>query len=330
MAKGNMLLGQARGKVGDIVFSRANGQQITRARSAQVKNPQTQAQMVQRIMMNTVIQAYSAMSPITDHSFEGIKEGQDSMSFFMSKNIKLLRSLATEFGTDAESPRVVNLGESAIASNPWIIAKGTLPEIQFLADSDYSAIAGGSGNTYEALINYHGLQRGDQITFIVVDGLNASSPQFHYRRVILDPRNADGSEAPLTSAFITDGEINLPSPRNENYGVSLALSGSNISVGAADLGRIVFGRAVIVSRQNTDGSWLRSNAQMTVSADGAVGVSIDEAYGNFLASGLDFESNLYLNNAKRMAKTVTSSGGTGNNGGGSDGSGEEEPPALGG
>ena len=71
MSKGNMLLGHARGKVGSLVFSRANGKQIVRSRAEVVKNPRTEQQMVQRIMLNTIAQAYSQMKAITDHSFQG-------------------------------------------------------------------------------------------------------------------------------------------------------------------------------------------------------------------------------------------------------------------
>ena len=72
MAKGNMLLGQAVGSLGDITFSRVNGKQVIKSKPSVVKNPQTEAQLIQRILMNTVIQAYSKMSEICDHSFEGI------------------------------------------------------------------------------------------------------------------------------------------------------------------------------------------------------------------------------------------------------------------
>ena len=62
-----------------------------RSRAEVVKNPQTEKQMVQRIILNTIAQAYSRMSPITDHSFEGIQTGQASMSFFMHRNMDSLR-----------------------------------------------------------------------------------------------------------------------------------------------------------------------------------------------------------------------------------------------
>ena len=93
MSKGNMLLGHARGKVGSLVFSRANGKQIVRAKADVVANPQTEAQVIQRIMLNTVAQAYSKMASICDHSFQGVQKGAKSMSYFMKVNLNKLRQV---------------------------------------------------------------------------------------------------------------------------------------------------------------------------------------------------------------------------------------------
>lgn len=310
MAKGNMLLGQARGKVGDIVFSRSNGQQIIKSRTAQVRNPQTKAQMIQRIILNTIAQAYSAMAPICDHSFEGVAVGQNSMSFFMSKNAKLLRSLASENGLDNSVPMVVALGSNDLASNAYVISKGTLPEISLSEDSEYAGFKAGA-NTYQDIIDRYGLNRGDQLTFCILDGLNTHGRgmMFHYARVILDPREADGTEADLSVPFISDGAINKANPRNENYGVAISFDSTNVEVAfGAPTGRITFARAVIVSRLLSDGTWGRSNAQLMPGADGWVGMTLQDAYDNWLASGMDIESERYLNNARRSA--AVSSGST--------------------
>ena len=320
MAKGNMLLGQARGKVGDVVFSRTNGQQVIKARAAQVKNPQTKAQMIQRIILNTVAQVYSKMQPICDHSFEGVKDGQDCMSYFMSKNTKLLRNLASTFGLDASSPLVVDLGSTDFATNPYIISKGTLPNIELTADSDYTAMGLPAGNTYEGVLSAYGLQRGDQLTFCIFDKLSNQQAQFHYARIILDPRETDGSEADLSTTFISDGVVQKANPRNENYGVEFDLNGTDLDF-EAPAPRTTLSRAIIVSRRGEDGLWLRSDAQLAVSPEQTEGITIQDAYDNWLASGLDVESSKYLNNAMRMRGAVTSGAGGGDNGGGNSGGG---------
>lgn len=307
MAKGNMLLGQARGKVGDIVFSRTNGQQVIKSRTSQVKNPQTKAQMIQRIILNTVAQAYSAMAAICDHSFEGVAVGQDSMSYFISKNAKLIRSLAAENGLDNSVPMVAALGSNDLASNAYVISKGTLPEVNLDENADYGGFKV-AGNTYEGIINYLGLQRGDQLTFCILDGLNANGRgmMFHFARIILDPREEDGTEADLTTAFVVEGAIQKANPRNENYGIDISFDSTNTDVAFnAPTGRITFARCVIVSRLLSDGTWGRSNAQLMPGADGWVGLTLQQAYDQWLASGLDIESERYLNNAKKSAALST-------------------------
>lgn len=92
MAKGNMLQGMARGKVGDVVFSRLNGEQISRVRNRHPKNPRSNAQLYQRAIMATVMQAYSAGKVIFDHAFQGKAVGAENQRRFMTLNAKLLRS----------------------------------------------------------------------------------------------------------------------------------------------------------------------------------------------------------------------------------------------
>lgn len=100
MAKGNMFQGMARGKVGDVVFSRLNGEQISRVRNRHPKNPRTAAQLYQRAIMATILQAYAAGKEIFDHSFEGKEVGSGNMREFMSRNIKMLRGvIASEVDT---------------------------------------------------------------------------------------------------------------------------------------------------------------------------------------------------------------------------------------
>lgn len=108
MAKGNMLQGMARGKVGDVVFSRLNGEQIARVRNRNPKNPKTNAQLYQRAIMATVMQAYSAGRVIFDHSFQGFSVGEANQRRFMSLNAKHLRGiLANDLATDDVSERSV-------------------------------------------------------------------------------------------------------------------------------------------------------------------------------------------------------------------------------
>ena len=100
MSKGNPLLGMGRGKLGDIVLSRAYGEQIARARAKVVKNPRTTGQQVQRIILATVTKAYSQMKPIVNHSWQGVSYGGASMNKFNKLNMDFLRAQLGAYGLD--------------------------------------------------------------------------------------------------------------------------------------------------------------------------------------------------------------------------------------
>lgn len=322
MSKGNMLLGQARGKVGSLVFSRVNGQQVTRSRAEQVKNPKTEAQMIQRILLNTVIQAYSRMSEITDHSFENVPTGQPCMSQFMRRNLNLMRNylsheVASGLGFD-EIYAFAAPGTNQFTMNPWIIATGSLPAVTI---SSISAVSGavvlcaaaGTVPTYAEVINALGLQRGDQLTFVGQEAWTDGRAAFKFCRVILDPRDNAGQELSLDVPFL-DGsnKINSPSPRNENTDdFTFTTTATDITFNLA--GGSMFGASVIVSRQRTDGTWLRSNAQIvldTVPYTLVQNLSMQEALDMAYSGVLELGSERYLNNASRASRIAAGGGST--------------------
>lgn len=295
-----MLLGHARGKVGSLVFSRANGEQIVRARAEVVKNPQTTAQMVQRIILNTITQAYSKMAAITDHSFEGIAPGQKSMSYFMKRNLNLLRETLAEIGDfDADAPCFSPLGTNGLASNTYVVAKGQLPEITPEAVSTGGVTLLIPVNTYQGVVDALGLQRGDQVTIVTVCGQSYTNQVFNYSRVILDPREEDGTAAPMSTAFLADGAIVKPNSRNENTGHSYELADGEFIV--SDNGFATNMGAVIVSRQKTSGEWMRSNAALILAEGASIGYSMQQCLDALEGGSLDIENPLYLNNARKNA-----------------------------
>lgn len=122
MAKGNMLLGHARGKVGSVVFSRLNGKQITRALAESVKNPRTDGQNAQRAIFATVNGFASAVRDIVDHSFQSYKEGSTSVNRFVSINVKKLRELYLSGGACDIMPK----GAGLPYANPYRFSIGSL------------------------------------------------------------------------------------------------------------------------------------------------------------------------------------------------------------
>lgn len=305
-----MLLGHARGKVGDIVFSRSNGQQVTRARAAVVKNPRTEIQLIQRILLNTISQAYSKLQPICDHSFEGVQVGQPSASRFMRVNLRSLRArVAEEIAAFTDLDSIVSfskLGTNVFAPNTYVISSGTLPSVAVVPKSPASSLvmvadvfaAETPLTTYQDVISAAGLKRGDQLTFIAAKGSSVVEPTIVYSRIILDPVSDTGQHLPLSTPFLVDGAVNMPSPRNTGSFTAIALTSSGLEFNLG--GNIpTLGAAVIVSRQKSDGAWQRSNSSLVLNEIAVLGEfpSLQSALDAAASSSISDISDLYLNNA---------------------------------
>lgn len=318
MAKGNLLLGMGRGKLGDIVLSRTNGQQISRARARTIKNPKTTAQTVQRLITTANARAYSAMKAITNHSFQAYSYGANNMSRFLQLNADMLRTKLADKGLDNQgtdtpsdafayypSPNAQN--PRGAAPGNWIISEGTLTTIPFTTDAGNAPVdnargvsikiaAEGTQLTYAQCVKALGLQPGDQLTVCAIDSAN----NFKYGRFILSPDSAD------MSASVTD--LEQMNERNSNLDVSvnngaLVLKLNNLTPDVQGNTGIVHTLGVIVSRKEGQ-NWLRSNTTMQVVTDDPAefGISFDDAITRSEKGELNFESPYYLNNANRMKK----------------------------
>ena len=308
MSKGNLFLGFGRGKVGDVVFYRSNGEQITRSLNRNPKNPRSESQLLQRIIMGTVMQAYSKMKSITDHSFEGVQPGAATMAEFLRLNVDNLRarvSAEIEQGSGLDEIWAFTpMGTSQFAPNEYIVSRGTLPQVPCVIETTTSKVIDISANSYQAIIDQYGLQRGDQLTFLWSQGSTPARTEFYFCRVILDPRNPDGSEAPLSSPFVAaDNQVNLPNPRNEGQFGTLTYSDSAIHFGF-NL-QAITSAGIIVSRK-VNGSWLRSSCNLGWSAVNVAmsWPSIGECIALVNEGDITTVGQRYLNNAGRGRTAV--------------------------
>lgn len=123
MAKARNYFGLRTGSTKSKTFSILNGWQIEKDRVYGGKNPRTNAQMRQRMVMATASAAYSGMREICDHSFQGTSYGQPTMSKFISENSKLLlQALLSQNSAWAFNP----YQDRNIYRNPYLVSKGTL------------------------------------------------------------------------------------------------------------------------------------------------------------------------------------------------------------
>lgn len=334
MAKGNMLLGKARGSVGDLTFSVLNSEQVTRAKAKSVKNPRTDAQMIQRVLMSTTVHAYSGMQEIVDHSFQGVPYQGRSMNRFNQLNVKNIRALYAQIaGGDNGVPVAFNAnGNKRISLAPWIMSTGSLPTVELKIDSEagadwpvaensslqvgiYTVDTGvyidaslGENPTYADLIAYFGLQAGDQLTLCALTRLvsdNEAGCNFKYGRFILQPNDGDLSHL-LTDTTVANEKnqgIKFVSLRN---GLAMVFTDLN---DAGESNRTFFMEACIITSRLENNAWKRSNSQMVMCTDDLAdgGVDMEEAIDSYSSVQFDTNSPWYLNKAGR-ATTVEPAG----------------------
>lgn len=304
MAKAGFWLRGSKGKLAGASLQKgANGDTIIRE-VVTPKNPQTEAQMLQRIIVTTIGQAYSKMKDIVDHSFEGITAGALTMQKFQAYNLNVLRQhLATEVeqGFDLGSIYAFSpLGTKAFSPNPYIISQGSLPEVPVVVGESgltTAKIVGLAANTYQAVIDAFGLRRGDQLTFVTVQGGGPTNTEFHFARIILDPTDLQGNPAPLSSMFVgADNKVFYPSKRNEGNFALLTFADGNVTFGFSAQNLTAAG--VIVSRKNGN-TWLRSNCQLAVNDSRVAGFfySMQQCLDMFSEGAVATISNRMLNNA---------------------------------
>lgn len=170
-----MFLGHARGRVGSVVFSRRMGKQITRTYNAEPANPKTRAQALQRAQFSTVIAASVGLKEVINNSFDGVKNGQESVNKFVSVNLSDLRARALDGDTPALE-WLVPKGQSFVQPQSWIISKGQLGQILPNISSifgDSTLIEGGEEDydvyTVADLKKRFFYEPGCQLTFVTVE-----------------------------------------------------------------------------------------------------------------------------------------------------------------
>lgn len=194
MAKDNLFLGFGRGKVGDVVFYRSNGTQITRARNRNPRNPNSVPQRVVRAVNASVSRLYSIGQEIFNHAFEGAATPADNQRRFNSLNINLLRGLIAD---DLNSGRVdgaclARVGarglSAAVPFNGMQLSSGKLPNNAFEMKSDGrfgmpEPLHSSPGVYTETVAQYAtriGLVEGDIYTFVMIGTPGTTDSQLAY------------------------------------------------------------------------------------------------------------------------------------------------------
>lgn len=250
MAKGIGLVGNFKGKVGNMVgyklsASNTGNTQGIRVYQPIVRNPKSSAQAEQRAKLAPINATYRALKMVIDRGNEGLPYGNKSRLAWLKQAFKAQTMPWFVKGAVVNSPVLC------------VLSKGSLPGLNFTPSDNIMEITASNvtaetviddqGNLSTALMGaYPYLKKGDQVTFIATFG-DANALSASVISIIIDPDGAD------------------------------AISGFSAGAGFIGLnfGRETNGMAIIVSREGTNGEHLRSTSSLITDAEKSAAAPYD-------------------------------------------------------
>ena len=264
MAKGLGIIGNFKGKVGNIVgynLKDSNNKQTQGLRAYQpvVRNPKTAAQAEQRAKMAPINATYRALKGIIDRGQEGVAYGNKSRLRFLSEAMKQFDGPWFLKGEAVTLPIKTNITRGSLTTIPVTyvgatyistgLSTGSIGEINTIGQLSTALLA---NNSF--------LKEGDQLTFVIgeIGSVTVMS-------IILDSTSTEA-----TSLFDIDEQKMQFTP------------GSSYSAAK------VFG-CVILSREGDNGQHLRSTTAFTLSEGAAAAthytsVAKDAAIESYMAA----------------------------------------------
>lgn len=242
MAKGIGLIGNFRGKVGNMVgynLKDSNNKQTQGVRVYQpvVKNPKTYGQAEQRAKLAPINATYRALKAIIDRGQEGMAYGNKSRLAWLSAAMKAFNGGWFEKGAAITAPALVPLTKGSLAISLDIPSGATACTLNVTGlDGDNVSNIGDLSTAL--LAAYPSLRNGDQMTIVITTS------------------STSGINAVFDSIVInTESTSALPSFVAPDAGI--------VEFFPTVTGQIAF--AIIVSREGDNGSHLRTNANLIAS-----------------------------------------------------------------
>ena len=167
MAKSKSFFGLRKGSTKSMTFSTLNGQQVTKDRVSEVRNPKTSGQAVQRMKLAPAQKFYEAFADILNHSWQGVEFGNKSRQKFMAEALK-----------QNGGPYVVK-GYPSLVPGTYPVASGSLTKVnitEFRASGRCKTsltVGTESVSTYAdyvnaVIANNAGFEIGDKLSLIFV------------------------------------------------------------------------------------------------------------------------------------------------------------------
>lgn len=247
--------GFARGRAGNYVYavmpgsatSSGSREQIVRQAPDGVNNPKTTAQSLQRMKVGPAQRFYNAFKELLSNAFQSVAYGNPSRRYFLSEAMK------------AEGP-YLQKGVDRFIPAEYLFSDGSLPSVKLM---DRSSMIATSGGQTVLNLNYPGVA----VTSGYVtanDFADALGVDVNTQISIVVVANNNGIFTPHYLGFDERVKIeDLPVDSvtsNQEY-VSIILS----KLGLPQENLVA--AAVVLSRQDAGGKWLRSRQYMQVNDD---------------------------------------------------------------
>lgn len=276
MAKGPFILHGASKKIGNMVVYKnpnSNNADTTVAREyvAEVKNPKTRQQAIQRMRMLPTQQFYRAFREILDHSWQGIKYGGRSYAHFMKAALadKELTIPYLLKGTTDFVPGAYPISQGSLATvfvntvfdgGQGVGLNINCPTIGSGGDPTIGDLAQG------VVENNDGFKYGDYLTFVFVTKSQGQYTASYFRVQLIENDTKLLDELPLKLGKAAQGDAMTVTQQ----------------AGSPEM----YALGVIHSRKPAEGStvWQRSNASLILAGDAITNYTTDDAKEAAIAS----------------------------------------------
>lgn len=264
--------GFARGRAGNYVFAVMPGsattsgqkEQIVRQAPDSVSNPKTTAQSLQRMKVGPAQRFYKAFDELLSNAFQSVKYGNPSRRFFLSEAMKANGPYIPK-GVDRFIPAEYLFSDGSLPSVPYASRENMIFEDTTL-NKTYLKIGvnapSSAGRVAPAdLAAALGVSVDTQITIVLVTNENGIfTPQYFgfSDRIKIEDLPADSIVSGNPVMFVLD---------------ELGLRTNNIVAAA-----------IVLSKQDASGKWLRSRQYMQVNATLYDQLYSEDAYDDAVAS----------------------------------------------
>lgn len=284
MAKGIDINGQLRGKRGGVVYYRANGQQISRSRNFNPNNPQTMAQMLQRLALANASKASKGLKEIIDHSFEGIRYGADSVRHFESKAQLALKAAFTGGASANRFCAFVPMDALGFPVAEFLISTGSLPSAngefersegaggiyQWAASGVLPEGVTGANMTVRQFCDCLGVNTDSQLTFVhckAEDSIGGAGSETIFSDNILHSIVRINFDQTKLDEVMLDGQIIKTSVLVADKSQNTDMLAVTVEEGSLTLAtNQQFSAAAFIVSRYVDGQWRRSTEKLTIAA----------------------------------------------------------------